>query len=985
MSLEIEKLGLELFNEIYKKKRNIFSGVFWSELLLNQATKNAELRINLFRLINILPQLVTYQEVSFYIKYYLLQQSRSLPFVVKCALKLATRKFVAPVFAMLFQKSIKIIAGRFIISRDAEEITRQITLFRKHGISFTLDILGEDANTYFDAENYKMWYWWLIKNIPDVISKLKVNQNSGVINCSANLPVNISIKISSLVPHVSIIHSWFAVRCIRRQLIPLLEMAKQKNVEINLDLESFSLNEITYSLFESIIAYPNIAIVVQGYLKKSFEYLEKLLELAKANGVSIGIRLVKGAYWDFEVINASKKGFIAPVFTNKAQTDYNFELLTKFLINNLKYFRPAFGTHNIRSICHLINYAESKSISKNDYEIQMLYGMAEQERKVLCERGHRVRVYTPIGELLPGMAYLVRRLLENTSNSGFLKMSRKNKANKLSLLKDPAPYKRVVLVKNVNSVLNVEKNMLIHSKFLNCPFINFSRIKNRAIFRNEMKNWLAEFPVEVPVVLAGRPYSGGNVFMRACPDNFDGVIANVHLATLEQANRAVNIAEAYYPIWREVPISKRAFLLSSLANLIERDRFKLASLLCFEVSKTWAEADGDVAEAIDFCRYYAMQALQELVPRSQTNLSGETNVLQFDGRGPCVIISPWNFPLAILCGMSVAALVSGNPIIIKPAENASLVAFAFFELLIQAGFPIESCQFLPGKGALVGSYLVKHPKIAQIAFTGSNAVGLNILESAAKIAPGQCQIKRVICEMGGKNAIIVDRDADLEEALAGVIHSAFGFAGQKCSAASRILIHSKIYHEFLYKLIMYSSARIVGSALSPASFIPPVVDHEARNRLIKVIYDSYLNNNLMFAGSIPSKGLFVPMAIFEVKDSNNRLMNEEFFGPIIALLRISSFAEGLKIAVKTNFALSGSVFSRNPNHLKQASNIFRVGNLYLNRESTGAMVNRQPFGGFGMSGTGIKAGGPGYLLNFVDARVVTENTMRHGFASEFAQ
>jgi RHH-type proline utilization regulon transcriptional repressor/proline dehydrogenase/delta 1-pyrroline-5-carboxylate dehydrogenase len=386
-----------------------------------------------------------------------------------------------------------------------------------------------------------------------------------------------------------------------------------------------------------------------------------------------------------------------------------------------------------------------------------------------------------------------------------------------------------------------------------------------------------------------------------------------------------------------------------------------------------------VAEAIDFCRYYARQALVELVPQRQGNMLGEDNLLWYEGRGPSVVLAPWNFPLAILCGMTVASLVAGNTVIMKPAEQASAVAYALFERLLAVGFPPEVVQFLPGLGEDVGAYLVDHPAIAQVAFTGSKQVGLTIVERAAKTQPGQAQVKRVVCEMGGKNAIVVDDNADLDEAVAGVMHSAFGYAGQKCSACSRVIVVGTAYDPFVRRLVDACRSLTLAPAHHPSCRLGPVIDEAAYDRLQQVIASPAEGATPLYIGAGRAGGYYVPPALFRVEDPAHPFMQEELFGPILAVMQVPSFQAALTVAMSTEFALTGAVYSRLPSHLEEARQRFRVGNLYLNRGCTGAMVQRHPFGGFGMSGIGTKAGGPGYLLHFADPRVVSENTMRRGF------
>jgi RHH-type proline utilization regulon transcriptional repressor/proline dehydrogenase/delta 1-pyrroline-5-carboxylate dehydrogenase len=362
---------------------------------------------------------------------------------------------------------------------------------------------------------------------------------------------------------------------------------------------------------------------------------------------------------------------------------------------------------------------------------------------------------------------------------------------------------------------------------------------------------------------------------------------------------------------------------------------------------------------------------------------GEENALFYEGRGVCVVIAPWNFPLAILTGMATAALVAGNTAVLKPAEQSSAIAWRLREHMLAAGFPAEVVSFVPGVGEEVGPRLVSHRDVAQIAFTGSKGVGLAIVAAAAQTGPGQRAVKRVVCEMGGKNAIVVDDDADLDEAVSGVLRSAFGYAGQKCSACSRALVVDGVYDAFVGRLAAATAALPVGVAHAPRTVIGPVVDADAQARLLAAIEAKGARK--LFVGAAPADGWFVPPAILAVDDAQHDLMQRELFGPVLAVFRARDFDHALEVATGTEFALTGAVYSRSPGHLDEARRRFRVGNLYLNRGSTGALVGRQPFGGFAMSGTGAKAGGPGYLLQFADPRVVTENTLRRGFSPELLE
>lgn len=970
MQTQIEALGIKLFEEMRGEKPGVFNSDYWQGKLMDWVMKDPSFKIDLFHFVDVLPQLESSEQVAKHVREYLLKEGRVLPGVISVALKAAASGLTAGIAAKSIRKNISDMAERFILGHDSKSALKELKNLHQDGIAFTVDLLGESTLSDREADQYQSRYLDLIHNL--VESTEKWPQDPVIDrNHLGQIPrVNVSIKMTSLDPQIKAVDPAGSVLRLRKRLLPLFVAAQQNHVFLNLDLEQWEMHEITYDLFESLASYPNIGIVVQAYLKNSMQDLERLLKLAKDRGTPLGVRLVKGAYWDYEVVNSKQKGFECPVFTNKAETDANYERLSRFLLDNIAHFQPAFGSHNLRSISQAIVYAESKKIPANAYEIQMLYGMAEPERKVLRARGHRVRVYAPIGELLPGMAYLVRRLLENTSNSGFLRMSHQDNMDVKALLAEPI-VSSSPLKKGAGGDF-----------FMNCPFIDFTKAANRDQFQKALDTWQQKFPVKVPVVISGEIQNGESCFDRVTPNDGQTIIAQVELASIAQAENAIQVAYAAYPEWRDKALAERAAILNKLADLLERDRFELAALQCFEVAKPWLEADADVAEAIDFCRYYALQAMQELLPRRQSNMLGENNILSYEGRGPSLIIAPWNFPLAILCGMAAAALVSGNPVILKPAEASSLIAKMLFEKMLEAGFPKEVCAFLPGRGSKVGAYLVEHAKIAQIAFTGSKEVGLQIIEKASKVQSGQPQVKRIVCEMGGKNAIIIDDDADLDEAALGVVHSAFGFAGQKCSAASRVLVHEAVYEIFTKRLLEACRSLKVSQAKLPECSLPPVVDQRAQERLLKEIEKAKLEHELLFLGEVPEKGFFVPVALFKVKSAQDRLMQEEFFGPIVAILKVKNFSEALQVANSTEFALTGAVYSRSPKHLEEARQAFRVGNLYLNRGSTGALVNRQPFGGFKMSGIGTKAGGPGYLLNFVDPRCVTENTLRRGFTPD---
>ncbi len=998
LNAQVLKLGKAVWREMQGEVPGVFNKDFWQGRILEWAMQDPSFRVDLFRLVDVLPVLQSRKQVWLHMRDYLMRPGRQLPTVLNAALKAASGGITGMVAVEVIKRNVVNMAENFILGHDAAQAIPLLRKLHGQGIGFTADLLGEATLSEPEAEAYLARYRELIASLSVEVSRWPQDAVLGR-NHLGPIPVaNVSLKLSALDGRLDPVNTGGCVARLKEKVLPLFLLAKEKNVFLNVDLENWQLHGITYDLFEEVLSHPDLAgwphvgIVVQAYLKSSPADLERLLALAKKRAAPITVRLVKGAYWDYEVTMAKQWGLPCPVLTSKAATDAQYESLTRALLLNHRHLAPAFGSHNLRSLVNALAVAEELRVPADAYEIQMLYGMAEPERKVLRARGHRLRVYAPVGALLPGMAYLVRRLLENTSNSGFLRQSYHEGEDIAALLAPPAASESPSAPARTQSDSAIPSRFAADvtdmipgdpgTPFRNCPRLDFALAASRAGYAGAIAEWKKCLPIRVPVVRDGREETAPDARERYSPNDSRLLIAHVAAASGAQADSAAAAAEKAYPAWRDRALRERAGLAEKLADILLADRVRLAALQTLEVGKPWQEADLDVAEAVDFCRYYARQAIGELAPRNQGHAPGELNTMYYQGRGPTAIIAPWNFPLAILCGMAVAALVAGNPIVLKPAEQSSATAYLLYQAMIKAGFPRETVQFLPGLGETVGEKLVAHPGIAQIAFTGSLAVGARILREASALRPGQARFKRVVCEMGGKNAIIIDDDADLDDAVTGVLRSAFGFAGQKCSACSRVIVVGDVYRAFTERLVAACRSLTITSAENPACDLGPVIDAESRERLEGVIADPGTGADLLYRGAAPEGGQYVGPAIFAVADSRHRLMQEELFGPVLALIKAADFDQALVVAAATPFALTGSVFTRSPSHIEAAYARFRVGNLYINRGSTGALVERQPFGGFGHSGLGTKAGGPGYLLHFSEPYCITENTMRHGFTPD---
>ena len=521
-----------------------------------------------------------------------------------------------------------------------------------------------------------------------------------------------------------------------------------------------------------------------------------------------------------------------------------------------------------------------------------------------------------------------------------------------------------------------------HDEFRNEPFTDFSNEENARAMREAIAQVKSELGREYPLVVGGERIETGDFLESVNPAKKTEVVGRFHKASEEIARRAVENANETFKTWRNTPAQERAELLFRVATLLRERKHYFSAWMIHEVAKSWPEADGDTAEAIDFCDFYAREMLRYAGQQPLVHIEGEENRLEYIPLGVGVVIPPWNFPLAIMAGMTVASVVTGNTVVLKPSSDAPTIAYKFFELLEEAGLPPGVVNFMTGSGAEVGDVVVDHPLTRYVAFTGSKEIGLRINERAAKAHDGQIWIKRVVAEMGGKDAIIVDADTDVSEAAAGVVASAFGFQGQKCSACSRAIIVADVYDEMLERITAGVEKLKVGDPTEQATSMSAVVNGKAFKTITEYIEKGKADGGRVIAGggSDGEQGFFIePTVIADVK-AGDRIEQEEIFGPVLACIKARDFDEALEIANDTEYGLTGAVYTNDPEKLERARREFHVGNLYLNRKCTGALVGVHPFGGFNMSGTDSKAGGRDYLGLFMQAKVVSEK-IRPGYTN----
>jgi 1-pyrroline-5-carboxylate dehydrogenase len=510
-------------------------------------------------------------------------------------------------------------------------------------------------------------------------------------------------------------------------------------------------------------------------------------------------------------------------------------------------------------------------------------------------------------------------------------------------------------------------------RFMNEPLTDFSKPAARRAMEKAILKVGRELGREYPIVIGGKKFKSRDKLRSISPADPSRTVGIFQKADAGLARQAVENAYQVFQDWRFEKPAKRAAYLFKIAAIMRRRKFELVAWMIFEVGKSWAEADGEVAQAIDFCEFYGREALRYAARQPLNKVAGEKNDLVYIPLGVGAVVPPWNFPLAILIGMTTAALVAGNTVTLKPSSDSPTIAAKFFEIAHEAGLPAGVVNFVTGSGDIVGEAMTEHPRTRFIAFTGSKAVGLRINEVAAKLAPGQIWIKRVVLEMGGKDAIIVDSETDLDDAAAGVVASAFGFQGQKCSACSRAIVVGDVYEKFIAKLIPRVEAVKVGPTTSLDNDMGPVINEGAMKSIMNYIEIGKRDGRLLTGGTrLAREGFFVRPTVIADVAPDAVIAQEEIFGPVLAVIKARDYYHALKIANNTQYGLTGAVYTRNRKKIELAKQVFHVGNLYFNRRCTGYLVSVHPFGGFNLSGTDSKAGGRDYLLLFLQAKSVAE-------------
>lgn len=859
-----------------------------------------------------------------------------------------------PLFNKVLKNMTNMMGSGFVLAETIEKAVQNTA--KQEAYLYSFDMLGEAAKTSAQAENY-------FKRYRDAITTTAIKNDKEYIYRNS-----ISVKLSALYPRFELTHRKGVMAYLYPKLKTLALAAKEKNILLTIDAEEARRFDLTLEIYEMLLldddlaGFDGIGLAIQAYQKRALPAIEYLQKLAAHSKRKLPIRLVKGAYWDSEIKAAQALGLKDyPVFTHKTHSDLSYLACARKMLDNADSFWPQFATHNTHSIAAILRYATPQ----HRFEFQKLHGMGDRLFAILKE-DYLCRVYAPIGGHETLLPYLIRRLLENGANSSFLHQFASG-ADDQKLLAFPAahtasalPLPADIYGKNRKNSAGVDLGIAQDLQALKLSVAPFST-----------KHWQA-----APII-NGVAIKTGQMSHISSPANIHSISGTCHFATEMEMMKALTLAQSGFQQWHKTDVEFRAKALEKTADLLEKNTAEALALLVYEASKTLPDAIAEVREAIDFLRYYAAQARQLCKPIALPAITGETNELRWRARGVFLSISPWNFPLAIFVGQIAAALVMGNSVVAKPAEQTPLVASFMTKLLLEGGIPPYALQLLLGAGTSVGRRLVAAPQISGVVFTGSTATAQNIQMSLAKRLNG---IMPLIAETGGQNAMILDSSTLSEQAADDILQSAFASAGQRCSALRVLFLPDHVADDMITLLKGAAEHMNIGFPEDLDTDIASVITPEAQQKIQKHI-DHY-KNRILFQIPVPAlaarKGCYVAPTAIAISSITD--LKEEIFGPVLHIVRYQwkDIDRIIREINGTHYALTFGIHSRLESRANYLKNNIEAGNIYINRNMIGAVVGQQAFGGHGLSGTGFKAGGPHYLMRFATEVVTTTNTTAMG-------
>jgi len=985
----VKNTGMDLFKMVDKEKPSLFKKDFWTGKMMDWSMKDEAFKVQMFRFVDVFPYLNRPESVAEHIQEYFCRPEHDFPKALQFGLKMVSpNSMAAKMAAKTISKNIHSMGKQFIVGNTLEEAAPIMKKLRDKGYPWVMKILKEEVKSVEEEEAFVRDQLAFFDQFREIERKWpSLGKGNGDLDWGDAPKCVMSVMVSSLYAQYMDKACAFdhSVEKAKERLRPVLRKAKEVGACLMLDMEHLPLRELTLETFKSILeepefkGYPHVGIVYQAYLRDAEKPFDDLVQWVRQQEQPIHIRLVKGAFWDEEVTRAHQDNVPIPVFTNKYDTDAMYEKLTRKILENHDLITYKCASHNIRSIAYTLETARDLGVPESKFEFQLLYGMAENLRTGLGKAGHRVRLYAPIGEVIPGMAYLVRRLLENTSNESFLRQSFEEGVAREKLLANPAE-----LAKSHEPawVPGREEAPEYGAKgpFENEPPLGWTR-EARLSMHKALEELRASSPRRVTLHIGGQEVTTQETFDSTNPNDPSEVLGKAASAGPSEVDRAVESARAACREWADTDPAKRSEVLFKAASIVRGKRFEFAAMTVLEAGKNWNEAQADVNEAIDFLEFYGREMIRLAGGRTVSSKLGESSRLSLEPRGVAAVITPFNMPLPVPVGNVAAALVTGNGVVFKPAPQTTVMGSMLVPIFEEAGLPRGVLSFLTGEGPELGESMAAHPGVDLVCFTGSVQAGQKVLQSSNQLSDQARGLKKTVLSLVGNNAIIMDSDADLDAAVGGIIASAFGYQGQKCSACTRLIVLEENYEKVVEKVRAAADSLDMGPVDDPRNGFGAVIDEQVKARIDQAIALGKEEGSLVLEKrSDQQTGHVAPLAVFKDIRPEHRLAREEVFGPVLAIMKARDFDQALEMANDSRYALTGGLYSRHPGNIEKACKSFKVGNLYINRGITGALVGRHPFGGFRLSGDGSKAGGPDYLKEFMVTRTITENTFRSGFA-----
>lgn len=941
-----QEIGRALLTEMARHRPRVEEQV--EDWLLTHAVGDERFRTRLLRFLDVLAAFDapdTAGEVQALFHEYFADDFPGIPRALRWLVRLARNEQVpSVVVAEASRRAAQVFARRFITAPGEAGVHALVAALDGASRTPSFDLLGEAVLSATEAEAYEARYLALIANLAREPAARR--RTAG-----GQAALELSVKLSALTHQFSAVDPRGSMERVLPRLLRIGEAARAAGVGLAVDAEQYETRDVVWATFRAAFGpgaplgqWEDAGVVVQAYLRDAASHVEEVCAFARSRRYPFQVRLVKGAYWDYETAIASANRWAPPVFQVKSATDRSFDRCVERLLDASGLVHLAVASHNPRTHAYARALTEARQLPPGAIEHQTLHRTSEAMSRALAAQGWPARDYVPVGELLPGMAYLVRRILENSSQAGFLMQSRQQASADDLLAPPPATMDEHAVAPDGASFERAPA----------APWFD-------AAFRAEFDAALDAVRA-APAVRLALPAGiiAEQVVATQSPSDPDGApVAIVDLAGADGVYVAVERARVAQPAWDEVGAGGRADVLRRTADLLLSRGHEFAATIVHEGGRDRAGAWAEVEEAVDFLRYYSAEAEHlEVVAGARVR-----------PRGVVAAIPPWNFSLAIPCGMVAAALATGNSVILKPAGQTPLVAVRLVALLHEAGVPDDVVICVTGEGGRAGQALVDDRRVALVAFTGSRAVGTAIYERVLRTAADDGRPRGVIAEMGGKNPALVFDDADLDEAVAGVLASAFGHANQKCSAISRVLVERPVYGRFCARLIDAATSLVCGPADDPATQVNPIIDRRSSERLLAAATVARAEGRALLDRFGPESGTLVHGPLIVEIDAANALTShtatEELFGPILAVTAFDDEAEAVRIANGTGYALTSAVFSRSPGRIGRVSRAIEAGHVYVNRTSTGARPGVEPFGGMRFSGTGPKAGGEDYLWAFL--------------------